>query len=501
MTDGGLSPPPCLVAVRSSCIAKGAVDGRRTGRASRHLVAEEVDQALDAIAAADAACFVARDQVHTSSIGEIFGKSHAREQLGNTACQRSYSLPDDCAVSRDPACFEPVGETPWLRVRSGSPVLRRRSGERRCRRSRHRAMLTKWDTQSRGGTQRPATGHTVPRRDWGPTTCGEPLTIRPYLVAIQLQAALHLSGTWNGVGRMLRGFLLSTMIVASMSPAQARRVELMSFAGVEPAAVIEDTSVTQDAAFPHVPMEAALSSNFAAIGAAVPVDAPAPLPTDGLSIPLWLQTGVSAFPRASASARLRTPVLVPPLPSSHGCGDTTYRPRHDLPSSTQARRAKLLPLVAQVACEAGIPVGLFDALIVQESRYQMGALSPKGAAGLTQLMPGTARELGVRNSWNPLENLRGGALYLRRQLNEFGRVDLALAAYNAGPGRVRARRRVPAISETMNYVATITQAWSGASRVATTTPFGEARPVVTAGRKPVKGVELASFVSAAAARR
>jgi len=265
--------------------------------------------------------------------------------------------------------------------------------------------------------------------------------------------------------------------------------------------VIEDTSEPGEAAFTRVPMEAALSSNFAAIGSAAPVDASRPLPTDGLRIPLWLQTGVSAFPRAPAPARFQAPVLASPLPSFQGCGDTAYRPRHDLPSSTQARRARLFPLVAQVACEAGIPVGLFDALIVQESRYQMGALSPKGAAGLTQLMPGTARELGVRNSWDAVENLRGGALYLRRQLNEFGRVDLALAAYNAGPGRVRGRRRVPAISETINYVATITRAWSGASRVAAITPFGDAEPVVAPGRLPVRGVELASFASASAGQR
>jgi soluble lytic murein transglycosylase-like protein len=109
-------------------------------------------------------------------------------------------------------------------------------------------------------------------------------------------------------------------------------------------------------------------------------------------------------------------------------------------------------------------------LILQESRYQVGALSPKGARGLAQLMPGTAAQLGVRNSWNALENLRGGALYLRQQLNEFGRVDLALAAYNAGPGSVRKRMQVPRIQETMNYVVAITRSWSASTRVATVLP-------------------------------
>lgn len=292
---------------------------------------------------------------------------------------------------------------------------------------------------------------------------------------------------------MVRSFLLSTMIVASMSPAHARRVELLSFSD-GPVAALEASAPVLDVSVAAVSMGAALASNFTAISSGPPTDSPGALPTDGLSIPLWLQTGVSLFSRAPALASRTFPI---PATSAalHGCGDATYRPRHDLPASTQARRAKLFPLVSQVACEAGVPVGLFDALVVQESRYQIGALSLKGAAGLTQLMPGTARELGVRNSWDPLENLRGGALYLRRQINEFGRADLALAAYNAGPGRVRARRRVPAIAETMNYVAAITRAWSVASRVATVAPRGGVGGIQPLGSAAVRGVELASYGS------
>lgn len=70
-------------------------------------------------------------------------------------------------------------------------------------------------------------------------------------------------------------------------------------------------------------------------------------------------------------------------------------------------------------------------------------------------MPSSARKLGVRNVWNPVENMRGGARYLRALLDEFGRFDLALAAYNAGEGRVRAARQVPRIRETVNYVSSI----------------------------------------------
>ena len=91
---------------------------------------------------------------------------------------------------------------------------------------------------------------------------------------------------------------------------------------------------------------------------------------------------------------------------------------------------------------------------MQESRYQSAAVSPKGAFGLAQLMPGMARQLGV-DSYSLRDNLRGGARYLKQQVDRFGRYDLALAAYNAGLGRVERRRQVPRIAETQAYVRTI----------------------------------------------
>jgi len=98
---------------------------------------------------------------------------------------------------------------------------------------------------------------------------------------------------------------------------------------------------------------------------------------------------------------------------------------------------------------------LLGALVWQESRWHPHAVSRKGAIGLTQLMPGTARELGV-DPTDPLANLIGGARYLRQLLDQFdGDVEKALAAYNAGPGRVRSAGGVPAIAETRNYVASI----------------------------------------------
>jgi soluble lytic murein transglycosylase-like protein len=107
------------------------------------------------------------------------------------------------------------------------------------------------------------------------------------------------------------------------------------------------------------------------------------------------------------------------------------------------------------ARSASVSPQLLAALVWQESRWDARAVSRKGAVGLTQLMPGTARDLGI-DPRDPLANLIGGARYLRQLLDQFdGNVEKALAAYNAGPGRVRSAGGVPAIAETRNYVASI----------------------------------------------
>jgi soluble lytic murein transglycosylase-like protein len=111
--------------------------------------------------------------------------------------------------------------------------------------------------------------------------------------------------------------------------------------------------------------------------------------------------------------------------------------------------------VAELAARYDLSPALIEAVVWQESRWHAAAVSPVGARGLAQLMPGTARELGV-NPDDPLANLEGGARYLRAQLDRFGGdVEKALAAYNAGPGRVESAGGIPAIRETQNYVASV----------------------------------------------
>lgn len=97
---------------------------------------------------------------------------------------------------------------------------------------------------------------------------------------------------------------------------------------------------------------------------------------------------------------------------------------------------------------------LFQALIKQESRFNVAISSPVGAYGLTQLMPGTASDLGV-DRYDPMDNLRGGARYITTQLDRFGNIPHALAAYNAGPGRVIEYGGVPPFAETQGYVRNI----------------------------------------------
>lgn len=111
----------------------------------------------------------------------------------------------------------------------------------------------------------------------------------------------------------------------------------------------------------------------------------------------------------------------------------------------------LLELAGYYAKGFGLDERLVQAVVMIESGFCPTAVSPKGAVGLGQLMPGTAAELGV-NPWDPAQNLWATAKYLREQYDTFGSWPLALAAYNAGPGNVVKYGGVPPFTETQNYV-------------------------------------------------
>ncbi|MFV0643036.1 MAG: lytic transglycosylase domain-containing protein [Sphingomonadaceae bacterium] len=134
-----------------------------------------------------------------------------------------------------------------------------------------------------------------------------------------------------------------------------------------------------------------------------------------------------------------------------------------------ALHAQILPVayaskVHELAARYDLSPTLIEALVWQESRWRPNARSWAGARGLAQLMPATAQEMGV-NPDDPYANLEGGARYLRAQLDRFdGDLEKALAAYNAGPGRVERAGGIPNIRETQNYVAAIMGRLSNHSR-------------------------------------
>ena len=131
-----------------------------------------------------------------------------------------------------------------------------------------------------------------------------------------------------------------------------------------------------------------------------------------------------------------------------------------LSQTASSRRSIYLSSIRAAERKHALPFGLLDALIWQESRYNPMAVSPAGAGGLTQLMPGTASDLGVKNRFDPAANIDGGARYLKQMLDKFGGIHLALAAYNAGPNAVHKAKGIPPYLETRNYVKKVLARWT-----------------------------------------
>ncbi len=180
------------------------------------------------------------------------------------------------------------------------------------------------------------------------------------------------------------------------------------------------------------------------------------------------------------------------IPST--CPSAPYARAPWLSREVEQRRRLHYDLITRAACEARISASLLEAVVEQESAYRTLAVSRAGAMGLTQLMPGTAKELGVVRPLEPLANLRGGARYLRMQLDRFRRIDLALAAYNAGPERPSLREgRIPAIAETRGYVRSVLSNWERLSNHSSASLMVERQSTEKRDSQHVRTVLLARF--------
>lgn len=187
-------------------------------------------------------------------------------------------------------------------------------------------------------------------------------------------------------------------------------------------------------------------------------DQAGPLPLTTIA-PVVTSVGEIAKPSPQAGAELDSPGDVWPKAAKKDGGSSFRAP---VQVATLIKQKKLEVVIEKYAHKYGVDEDLIWAVIRQESGFNPGAVSPKGAMGLMQLMPGTAALMGVCDPFDVEQNIAGGVKYLEQCLNQFDQdVPMALAAYNAGPANVVKYQGCPPFAETRNYVASILQAYAG----------------------------------------
>lgn len=208
-----------------------------------------------------------------------------------------------------------------------------------------------------------------------------------------------------------------------------------------------------------------------------------------LAVPATVQAQIYAWRDAEGNLVLSDRAKVKEAKKVEAFAVATESPAIRTATPAAARRAALYDdLIVAHSRDQGIRAELVRAVIHAESAYDPWARSFKGAMGLMQIMPATARDYGVLNPYDPAENIRAGVRYLRRLLDRYDdNEELALAAYNAGPTTVdRYGQKVPPYRETQTYVAKITKATakSRSARIVRSVETVDGREVVRYSNKP-----------------
>ena len=214
------------------------------------------------------------------------------------------------------------------------------------------------------------------------------------------------------VAGLFAGLIVGSQAGAAPRGAALRKVELISMTGSLPIAKEEPSpnvsiSMNDPSPLPDAFQVHDLSRRYVQFRMQQEMAASGAAPTG--TPPLNQQTaGIASFSSIQVPGWLRGGSAVQPISFKAGCAPLAYRPSGFLARSAEARRSAYYGMMSAVACEHGIPTGLFDAMIIRESGYNPIATSTANAYGLAQLMPGTAVGLGV-NRYDPLQNMRGGA--------------------------------------------------------------------------------------------